>query len=238
MSAEKPTGLAALRVPFSDNQIGKLPKPVKSKDEDKGKCERGSRYSADGYFCGGWHARSIHLDYVGHAALTDRFLDVDPQWSWEPLSVGPNGLPVFDQNGGMWIRLTILGVTRLGYGDAQGKSGGNAVKEAIGDALRNAGMRFGAALDLWHKGDLRSDVEAESEPAPRQSRTQAPEADASNDPAVVRARIAAVAKTKEVSIQVVGDNFATWSQGTKITEADGPTLLKYLDHINEHGIAA
>ncbi len=24
----------------------------------------------------------------------------------------------------------------------------------IGDALRNAAMRFGAALDLWHKGDL------------------------------------------------------------------------------------
>ncbi len=28
------------------------------------------------------------------------------------------------------------------------------MKEAIGDALRNAGMRFGAALNLWHKGEL------------------------------------------------------------------------------------
>jgi hypothetical protein len=28
------------------------------------------------------------------------------------------------------------------------------MKEIIGDALRNAAMRFGAALDLWHKGDL------------------------------------------------------------------------------------
>jgi hypothetical protein len=61
---------------------------------------------------------------------------------------------VFDKDGGLWIRLSICGVTRLGYGDSQGKTGGNAVKEAIGDALRNAGMRFGAALDLWHKGDL------------------------------------------------------------------------------------
>jgi len=26
------------------------------------------------------------------------------------------------------------------------------MKELIGDALRNAAMRFGAALDLWHKG--------------------------------------------------------------------------------------
>jgi hypothetical protein len=36
-------------------------------------------------------------------------------------------------------------------------SGGDAMKERIGDALRNAAMRFGAALDLWHKGDLHVD---------------------------------------------------------------------------------
>ncbi|MDZ7905194.1 MAG: hypothetical protein U5N55_05030 [Cypionkella sp.] len=62
-----------------------------------------------------------------------------------------------DSIGGMWIKLTVCGVTRLGYGHPDGKSGGNAVKELIGDALRNAAMRFGAALDLWHKGDLHGD---------------------------------------------------------------------------------
>jgi hypothetical protein len=72
-------------------------------------------------------------------------------------------LPVIDADGGMWIRLTICGVTRLGYGDAQGKTGGNATKERIGDALRNAAMRFGAALDLWHKGDLHEAEEAKVE---------------------------------------------------------------------------
>jgi hypothetical protein len=108
----------------------------------------------DGKYCGGYHSLSIHLDYVGHAALTDRLLEVDPEWFWEPMATGQDGLPAFDRDGGLWIRLSICGVTRLGYGDSQGKSGGNAVKEAIGDALRNAGMRFGAALDLWHKGDL------------------------------------------------------------------------------------
>ncbi len=158
------SALVKLREPFSPGQIGKLPKPLKSKDEDKGKCAKGTRYSADGHYCDGWHARSIHLDYVGHAALTARFLDVDPQWSWEPVALDAKGLPAFDQFGGLWIRLTICGVTRLGYGDASGKTGGNAVKEAIGDALRNAGMRFGAALDLWHKGDLHDDT-AEPEPA-------------------------------------------------------------------------
>jgi len=113
--------------------------------------------------CGGYHATSnvIHLEYVGHAALTDRLLNADPLWTWEPLALSPQGIPALDANGGLWIKLTVGGMTRLGYGDAQGKNGGDAIKECIGDALRNAAMRFGAALDLWHKGDLHVDEEPE-----------------------------------------------------------------------------
>lgn len=149
MTTEKPTGLALLRVAFPAHQISKLPKP-KSKDAVKGHCNE----------CGGWHGLpAVHLDYVGHAALTDRLLDADPAWTWEPLSADDRGLPALDPNGGLWIRLTVCGVTRLGYGDAQGKQGGDAMKERIGDALRNAAMRFGAALDLWHKGDLHAEDE-------------------------------------------------------------------------------
>lgn len=144
---EKITGLELLRKPFPPNQISKLPKPLK-RDAQKGKCHE----------CGGYHGLpAIHLDYVGHAALTDRLLDCDPAWTWEPLALDEKGYPVIDANGGMWIRLTVCGVSRLGYGDAQGKTGGDAMKERIGDALRNAAMRFGAALDLWHKGDLHAD---------------------------------------------------------------------------------
>ncbi len=144
--------LTKLREPFPINQISKLPKPTKSQtDEVKADFKKGIRCT----ICGGWHHKDvIHLDYVGHAALTDRLLDTDSAWNWEPLAVGQDGYPVIDKDGGMWIRLTVLGVSRLGYGDAQGKSGGDAMKERIGDALRNAAMRFGAALDLWHKGDL------------------------------------------------------------------------------------
>lgn len=120
---------AALRQPFPPESIGKLPRRTKS---------------------GG----TIQLDYVGHAATTDRLLQVDPLWTWEPVAFGDDGLPVFDKQGGLWIELTVCGVTRYGYGDAQGKSGPNAVKEAIGDAIRNAAMRFGVALDLWSKEDL------------------------------------------------------------------------------------
>jgi hypothetical protein len=127
-------GLAKLREPFPANQISQ-------RQQSRG---------------------GPMLSYVGHAALTDRLLDADPMWNWEPLAFGPEGLPVIDTLGGMWIRLTICGVSRLGYGDAQGKEGPNAIKEVIGDALRNAAMRFGAALDLWHKGDLH--VEAKLKP--------------------------------------------------------------------------
>ena len=149
--SEKKTGLALMREPFPPHQISKMCRSTK-KDNPKGKCPK----------CNGWHGLpAIQLDYVGHAALTDRLLESDPQWAWEPISMGPNGGPVLDESGGMWIRLTVCGVTRLGYGDAQGKQGGDAMKERIGDALRNAAMRFGAALELWHKGDLHLDEEPE-----------------------------------------------------------------------------
>jgi hypothetical protein len=115
--------LAKLREPFPANQIGKLPK-------------------------GG-----VQLDFVGHGFITARLLDVDPLWNWQPLALDPVGLPLLDEFGGLWIKLTVCGVTRLGYGDAGGKKGPDAIKVAIGDALRNAGMRFGLALDLWCKGD-------------------------------------------------------------------------------------
>ena len=146
------TGIELLREAFPKHQISKLPKPTKLQtDAVRNDFKKGARCE----ICGGWHhPKVIHLDYVGHAALTDRLLDCDTRWNWEPVSTTEDGTPKFDSVGGMWIRLTVCDVTRLGYGHAEGKSGGDAIKEVIGDALRNAAMRFGAALDLWHKGDL------------------------------------------------------------------------------------
>jgi len=151
-----PTGLDLLRAPFPENQISKLPKPTKRQTEEvKSDYKKGVKCDA----CGGWHHPKVaHLDYVGHAALTNRLLDVDQNWNWEPLSYDDAGNPTMDSIGGMWIKLHVCGVTRLGYGHPDGKTGGNAIKEVIGDALRNAAMRFGAALDLWHKGELHLDA--------------------------------------------------------------------------------
>jgi hypothetical protein len=149
--------LAKLREPFPENLISKLPKPTKKQTDDvKADYMLGMRCKE----CGSWHHKDVvHLDYVGHAALTHRLLDTDREWSWEPLAFR-DGLPAFDATGGLWIKLTICGVTRLGYGHAAPKPNqdpGSREKEVIGDALRNAAMRFGAALDLWHKGDLHAD---------------------------------------------------------------------------------
>lgn len=148
----KKMGLELLREPFPEHQISKLPKPTKAQtDQVRADFKAGMRCGV----CGGWHHKDVvHLDYVGHAALTDRLLDCDLNWNWKPVEFGDIAAGALDANGGMWIELTVCGVSRLGYGDAEGKIGGNAVKERIGDALRNAAMRFGAALDLWHKGDL------------------------------------------------------------------------------------
>jgi len=152
VEGEAADGLAELRKPFPPEHIGKLPKPTKAQtDAVKADFKVGIRCNE----CGGWHhPKAIHLDYVGHAALTSRLLDVDPSWKWEPMATDEYGRPILDNDGLLWIKLTVCGVARVGCGDAGGKTGGDAMKERIGDALRNAGMRFGLALDLWHKGDL------------------------------------------------------------------------------------
>lgn len=93
----------------------------------------------------------LQLDYVSHAHVTQRLLELDPFYTWEFVAQNPaNGLPVYDDNGGLWIRLTVCGVSRYGYGEPSGGTNPNdKVKSAIGDAIRNAAMRFGIALSLW-----------------------------------------------------------------------------------------
>lgn len=126
--------------------LGKLPKPTR-KDATKGNCNE----------CGGFHGLpAVHLDYLGHAELTDILLDADPLWSWEPFALDEaTQLPrviANDRGSVLWIHLTIWGVTRPGVGTSDPK-GPDTFKELIGDALRNAAMRFGIAVDLWSKAE-------------------------------------------------------------------------------------
>lgn len=133
-----PENASALRKPFDKATVGKLPKPLSS-NAQKGKCNE----------CGGYHGLpAVHLDYVGHAATTDRLLSVDPEWNYQIVTVDDSGNPLPVVGKALWIKLTVCGVTRYGYGD------GSSIKECIGDAIRNAAMRFGVALDLWSKEEL------------------------------------------------------------------------------------
>lgn len=152
-----------LRTPFPPEQIEKLPK--------------GGRM----------------LDYVGHAAVTARLLEVDPEWNWEPVAFTDTGLPRFscDANGhlvGLWIRLTVCGVTRLGFGSVA-PGAFDAEKQLIGDALRNAAMRFGVALDLWAKADLLGDysgvAQSDERGAPKARNAGSSPAPGTNSPRAV-----------------------------------------------------
>lgn len=120
------------------------------------------------------------LAYIGHADVNERLDLVDPEWDWRPVNVSaPDELwkqalmegrdqlerfirsrsPVYDNEGGLWIEMTIHNdkgepVRRLGYGDAPGKRGSSAIKEIIGDAIRNAAMRYGVARYLWSRSEI------------------------------------------------------------------------------------
>jgi hypothetical protein len=118
-----------LRKPFRREQIGRLP-------------ATGKRPA---------------LDFVGHAAVTDRLNKIAPGWSysiderWDGLSVeyvkgNEVQVPTF------WVRgtMTIGGVSRAEVGD------GKDAKEAIGNFIRRGAMRFGVAIDLWSREELES----------------------------------------------------------------------------------
>lgn len=182
LTEQQIASLARLREPFPAAEIRYLPRVWCGTCRDmKGACKNHQRMKCQK--CRN-NISSAHIDlaYVGHAEATNRLLNIDPAWSWEPVALDEKGLPQHDHNGGLWIRLTVCGVTRLGYGNAEGKRGGDAVKEIIGDAIRNAGMRFGMALDLWTSSDLEiaedgpKDAPARPEPTP-QGQASGPESD-------------------------------------------------------------
>ncbi len=135
--------LRKLQVPFDTDEIEKKPQPL-TKSGDPEHCDE----------CGRRHRLpAIHVDVVGHGRTRKRIMDADPAWSWRPESPHPD-IPVIDyENGqpvGMWISLTILGVTHYGYGDV-GLGVVSPMKQLIGDAIRNAAMNFGVGIDLWIK---------------------------------------------------------------------------------------
>ena len=80
------------------------------------------------------------LDYVGHAAVTDRLNAWAPGTEW---TIDRE----FTHGGAYWvlITMTVGGISRQEYGD------GKDPKEALGNAIRRGAMRFGVGVDLWSR---------------------------------------------------------------------------------------
>ena len=111
----------------------------------------------------------VQPKYLGHSDTSRALTEADPSWTWEPMGYDDHGQPVLVVNDkgqpiGMWGWLTVCGVRRPAYGSCMpGK--GEAVKELIGDLIRNGAMRFGVAGGLWSKAD-RSHAEQKPEQKP------------------------------------------------------------------------
>ena len=153
--------------------VGKLPKRRKNPD-------------------GSWGS-PVYLDYVGHADITKILIEVDPLWNWEPVA-WEHGRPAITERDGiatLWVRLTLLGKTMLGCGSVSATKE-DLDKELIGDALRNAAMRFGIALALWSnaewaESEQKPSVETvtrkyvENSPAPQRTQQLGSKAQPAND---------------------------------------------------------
>lgn len=204
--------LEKLRQPFKGKEVGKLPRMVCRACSDRKCTTHTAKWCST---CKSKLGEHIHLDYVGHAHVTERLLQVDPEWNWEPLAFDDHGLPALDHDHGLWIRLTVGGKTVLGYGDAPGKRA--AVKELIGDAIRNAAMRLGVALDLWKK-EPAAPVAEDSQDAPVLS----PEQQANE----LRNVILAVGRKKKMSLPAIDGDFATWARGEAEFRKAGAEMLE------------
>lgn len=93
------------------------------------------------------------LDFVGHADVTKMLIEIDPNWTWEPVAFDDQGLPAYRVENGyahMAGWLTIHGIRRLGIGSVQHNKQ-DLLKELCSDFIRNAAMRFGVCLALWTK---------------------------------------------------------------------------------------
>lgn len=102
----------------------------------------------------------LELDYVDHATVTRMLIDIDPLWTWNPMGYTQDGAPLvdMDDNGNpraLWINMRVRGrsIPAVGTIERPGsKNYGDALKELIGDAIRNGAMRFGVCGGLWARG--------------------------------------------------------------------------------------
>ena len=92
------------------------------------------------------------------------------------------------------------------------------MKERIGDALRNAAMRFGSALELWHKGELHA-----AEDQGESSQTQQSSA-AGNAPAGMLAELKLAAESGTDVLIAAYNRLKTKTGFAALWKSDGAAL--------------
>ena len=96
------------------------------------------------------------LDFINHAVVTDRLNQVAPDATWTVDEQWEVTKHLLDKKTGeirdvfeFWVRgtMTIGSVSRVEYGD------GDDPKDAIGNFVKRAAMRFGVGIDLWIRNE-------------------------------------------------------------------------------------
>lgn len=204
-----------------------------------------------------------HVQYVGQAQVRARLDEVDAEWSWEPMATTPEGLPIVDAHGGLWIRLTVCGVTRIGYG-APERGRGPSVTEAINRAIRfTARDEFGVGLYLLEpQTKRRGGGKAKTAPAAPVAPavedvplpfdeaatvdTPAPEvADTEPERVRLRSEIVAAGARQGMDIPAVAADFLEFYEGRgmdlldpRVTAPELARFLAYLEHPAPEAVAS
>lgn len=128
-----------LRKPFDPAQVGKLPR-VTDKTSAETWCET----------CKQKLKRHIHIDFVGHANVTDRLNHEAPDWAYTIDRIETVDGHIL----GVLGTMTIGGKSIHEAGAVARQSDwGEELKLAVSDFIVRGAMRFGVGLDMWIKGD-------------------------------------------------------------------------------------
>lgn len=158
------------------------------------------------------------LDFVGHADVTKMLIEIDENWTWEPVRFDEDGLPAYRIENGyahMAGWLTIHGVRRLGIGSVQHNKQ-DLLKELCSDFIRNAAMRFGVCLALWTKQEW-SDVDQPAAAKPVKNMAKAAE---------IAERNAAKAAAKTGPVEISEEQRTQFVAACEKTDLDPSTVAR------------
>ena len=166
------------------------------------------------------------LSFVGHADITKMLIEVDSEWTWEPVAFDVNGLPAYRVENGMahmagW--LTVQGVRRLGIGSVMHNKP-DLLKELVSDFIRNSAMRFGICLSLWTKQEWDDHAPTVVTPAPKAVKAEPADDNTPLSQEQIEQFIAACDKAGFTPEAVADNAKVNWGKGAIVLSSHLPLL--------------